>query len=150
MSFWSFQFSQKTNKKFNFTTTMVPQVELFSFYFWENWRHQKDISKLTDLYLSHQIQQPFLKLKNRIFLNVLTIYIYFYKLYLFVDFLFVQKNIIGFKRLRIRNFGTDDWIRLVVNFFHISHNLTWYSAIVHKFTRIYPVCSTYELTKQYM
>ena len=29
---------------------MVPQVELFSFVFWENWRHQKDISKLTDLY----------------------------------------------------------------------------------------------------
>ena len=27
---------------------MVTQVELFSFIFWENWRHQKDISKLTD------------------------------------------------------------------------------------------------------
>ena len=39
---------------------------------------------------------------------------------------------------------------IVVNFFHIGHNLTWYSAIVHKFTRIYPVCSTYELTKQLM
>ena len=25
------------------------RVELFSFVFWENWRHQKDISKLTDL-----------------------------------------------------------------------------------------------------
>ena len=34
---------------------------------------------------------------------------------------------------------------IVVNFFHISHNLTWYSAIVHRFTRIYPVCLTYEL-----
>ena len=39
---------------------------------------------------------------------------------------------------------------IVVNFFHISHNLTWYSVIVRKFTRIYPVCSTYELTKQFM
>ena len=39
---------------------------------------------------------------------------------------------------------------IVVNFFHISHNLTWYSAIVHKFTRIYQVCSTYELTQQFM
>ena len=39
---------------------------------------------------------------------------------------------------------------IVVNLFHISHNLTWYSAIFHKFTRIYPVCSTYELTKQFM
>ena len=39
---------------------------------------------------------------------------------------------------------------IVVNFFHISHNLTRYSAIVHKFTRIYLVCSTYELTKQFM
>ena len=29
---------------------MVPQVELFSIAFWENWRHQKDISKLTDFY----------------------------------------------------------------------------------------------------
>ena len=41
-------------------------------------------------------------------------------------------------------------MRSSLNFFHISHNLTWYSAIVHKFTRIYPVCSTYELTKQFI
>ena len=34
------------------------------------------------------------------------------------------------------------------NSFHISHNLTWYcSAIVHKFTGINQVFSTYELTK---
>ena len=33
----------------NFTTTMVPQVELFLFVFWENWIHQKDISKLTGI-----------------------------------------------------------------------------------------------------
>ena len=39
---------------------------------------------------------------------------------------------------------------IVINFVHISHNLTWYTADVHKFTRIYPVCSTYELTKQFM
>ena len=39
---------------------------------------------------------------------------------------------------------------IVINFFHISHNLTWYSTIVNKFTRIYPVCSTYELAKQFM
>ena len=39
---------------------------------------------------------------------------------------------------------------IFVNLFHISHNLTWYSAIVHRFTRIYPVCSTYDLTKQFM
>ena len=36
---------------------------------------------------------------------------------------------------------------IIVKFTHISHNLRWYSAIVHKFTRIYPVCSTYELPK---
>ena len=35
---------------------------------------------------------------------------------------------------------------IVVKKFHISHNLTRYSAIVHKFTRIYPVWSTYEVT----
>ena len=39
---------------------------------------------------------------------------------------------------------------MVVNLFQTSHNLTWYSASVHKFTSIYPVCSTYELTKQFM
>ena len=39
---------------------------------------------------------------------------------------------------------------IVVNFFHISHNLIWYSAIVHKFTKVHPVCSTYELTKQFL
>ena len=32
---------------------------------------------------------------------------------------------------------------IVVNFFHISHKLTWYLAMVHKFTRIYLVCPTY-------
>ena len=39
---------------------------------------------------------------------------------------------------------------IVPNFPHISHNLTWYSAIVPKFTRIFPVCSTYELTKPFL
>ena len=39
---------------------------------------------------------------------------------------------------------------IVVKIFHISHNLTWYSASAHKITRINPVCSTYELTKQFM
>ena len=43
-----FDSPKKRTKKFDFTTK-VPQVELFSFIFWENWRHQKDISKLTDL-----------------------------------------------------------------------------------------------------
>ena len=47
-------------------------------------------------------------------------------------------------KLQVNNY------EIVVKFFHISRNLTWYSAIVHKFTRIYPVCSTYELTKQFM
>ena len=45
---------------------------------------------------------------------------------------------------------TGNNYEVVVKFFHISHNLTLYSAIVNKFTRIYPVCSTYELTKQFM
>ena len=35
------------------------------------------------------------------------------------------------KLVQLNNF------EIVVNFFHISHNLTWYSAIVHKFTRLY-------------
>ena len=39
-----FNSPEKWTKKFDFTTT-VPQVELFSFIFWE----KKDISKLTDL-----------------------------------------------------------------------------------------------------
>ena len=47
--FCIFNSSQKRMSKFDITT-MVPQVELFLFVFWENWRHQKDISKLTDLY----------------------------------------------------------------------------------------------------
>jgi hypothetical protein len=52
-------------------------------------------------------------------------------------------------------FVDKNWVavnnyEIVVNFLHISHTLTWYSAIVHKFTRIYQVCSNYELTKQFM
>ena len=43
-----FNSPKKGTKKIKFTT-MVPQVELFSFVFWENSRQQKDISKLTDL-----------------------------------------------------------------------------------------------------
>ena len=64
----------------------------------------------------------------------------------------------------VEKYFVDDWINfswsslpwfsvvqvnnyeIIVNFFHISHNLTWYSAIVHKFTRILPVRSYYELT----
>ena len=46
--FGIFNFPKKRTKIFDFTT-MVPQVEFFSFVFWENRRHQKDISKSTDL-----------------------------------------------------------------------------------------------------
>ena len=47
MSFWYLHSS--ILPKFDFTT-MLPQVKLFSLVFWENWRHQKYILKLTDLY----------------------------------------------------------------------------------------------------
>ena len=36
--FGIFNFPKKRTKKFDFTT-VVPQVELSSFVFWENWRH---------------------------------------------------------------------------------------------------------------
>ena len=39
---------KKRTNEFYFTT-MKPQVDLFSFFFGGNWRHQQDISKLTDL-----------------------------------------------------------------------------------------------------
>ena len=39
----------------NYASTMILQVELFSFIFWENWRYQKHISKLTDLYHANDI-----------------------------------------------------------------------------------------------
>ena len=51
----------------------------------------------------------------------------------------------------IRDFGIQvNNHEIVVKFFHISHNLTWYSEIVQRFTRISKFCSTYELTKQFM
>ena len=40
--------SKKQTKKFDLTI-MIPQVDLFLFVFGRIWRHQKDISKLTDL-----------------------------------------------------------------------------------------------------
>ena len=46
--FGIFNSPNKQTKKIDFTAK-VPQVELFLFGFGENWRHQKDISKLTDL-----------------------------------------------------------------------------------------------------
>ena len=48
--FGIFNSPKKRIKKFIFTI-MVPKVKLFSFVFGENWRHRKDISKLTELYL---------------------------------------------------------------------------------------------------
>ena len=79
MSFWCLHFSQKTNKKirlyyhrtssqivfvcllgelntpkrhFEINSPLLWYLKLnyFLFIFWENWRHQKDISKLTHLY----------------------------------------------------------------------------------------------------
>ena len=38
--------SSSTKQKFD-STTMIPQVKLFSFLFWKYWRHKKDILKLT-------------------------------------------------------------------------------------------------------
>ena len=43
-----FKPKEKGMKKFYFTT-MKPQVDFFPLLFGGNWRHQKDISKLTDL-----------------------------------------------------------------------------------------------------
>ena len=45
--FGIFNSPKKLTKKFDYS--MVSLVELFLFVFWENSRHQKDISKLTDL-----------------------------------------------------------------------------------------------------
>ena len=50
----------------------------------------------------------------------------------------------NYKDLQVNNY------EIVIKFFDLSHNLTWYSTIVHKNTRFYQVCSTYELTKQFM
>ena len=40
----------KKERKNSTNSTIVPQIDLFLFVFWENWRHQKVLSKLTDLY----------------------------------------------------------------------------------------------------
>ena len=64
----------------------------------------------------------------------------------------------GFKNVRTDKIVTNLIVmvlqvnnyEIVINFLHISHSITWCIEIVHRFTRIYPVCSTYELTKQFM
>ena len=64
----------------------------------------------------------------------------------------------GFKNVRTDKIVTNLIVmvlqvnnyEIVINFLHISHNLTWCIEIVNRFTRIYPVCSTYEVTKQFM
>ena len=66
---------------------------------------------------------------------------------------FEKQNNTSFGIGKLQEFLTDLQVNdyeIVVNILHISHNLTWYSAIVQKFTIIYPVCSTFELTKQFM
>ena len=54
--------SKKRTKKIDFTT-MIPQMELFSFVFWKVSKHQKDILKLTDLYNVFK-KNDYKKLKN--------------------------------------------------------------------------------------
>ena len=52
ISKWFFlclQFSQKTNENNSTWGTIVVKSN-FLFFFWENWKYQKDILKLTDLY----------------------------------------------------------------------------------------------------
>ena len=61
----------------------------------------------------------------------------------------LKENKIGYGSLSFFLLQVNNY-EIVVKIFHISHTLTWYSTIVHKFTRIYPVCSTYGLTKQFM
>ena len=69
-SFGIFKSPKKGTKKIDFTT-MVPQVKLFSFFFWENWRHQKDILKLTDLYrMPRTLCLKWLKTKWDTILNI--------------------------------------------------------------------------------
>ena len=51
MSLWCLQFSQKTNENNSISDTIVVNSN-FLFVFCENWRYQKDITKLTDLYAS--------------------------------------------------------------------------------------------------
>ena len=53
--FGIFNSPKKLTKKFDFTT-MVPQVELFSFVFWENWRHQKNYFEI-NWPLAHEIRK---------------------------------------------------------------------------------------------
>ena len=63
------QFFQKTNAKKFDLTTMIPQVDLFSFVFGGIWRYQEDISKLTDLYQGKKYWWEMIKGKNN-FLRV--------------------------------------------------------------------------------
>ena len=39
-------------KKFNFTTMILQVTTCYRLFFGRNWRHQKDVSKLTDLYFT--------------------------------------------------------------------------------------------------
>ena len=49
MSFWWLQFSQKLNENNSTWGTIVVKSNIFVC-FWENWRYQKDILKLIDLF----------------------------------------------------------------------------------------------------
>ena len=55
-----------------------------------------------------------------------------------------HKSLKDYPLLQVNNY------EIVVKIFHISQNLTWYSEIVQRFTRISKFCSNYELTKQFM
>ena len=73
------------------------------------------------------------------------------EIYVFLQIFFLESNFMKNLKTWIRSIYFHDSLytiflldptlqvnnyEIVVNFFHISHNLTWYSAIVH-FTRIY-------------
>ena len=56
---------------------------------------------------------------------------------------FTLKDLVWFDQIWIQKYiiQANDY-EIVVEFFNISHDLKWHSAIVHKFTKIYPVCSS--------
>ena len=115
----------RTHHLLNSTTELIPLGKISDYvYYWYIYRLKRESQKIS---------------KNR------SLRLLFLNMFLLQSYIRLYSTIFDFWwLLQVNNY------EIVVNFFHISHDLTWYSAIVHKFARIYPVCSTYELTKQFM
>ena len=130
------------NKQMNSTLLLwyLRSICLCSF-FRRNWRHQKDISKLTDLQRKTKVATKIEKLKNATYLHSVFV-IHFYENLITQPYLFV----VSFSSSRVGSLKRPDPIILISIFFYLLVAIIssrWNSHIIFQNWEIYQL-DTYQ------